>query len=94
MTFAVPNFQGLTFKIGNVKRMSPASKAGLSKMDYLISVILDIINGKLLNNLVYPKMIENNTKLSSDKWPASVQHDPRRDGKRDQKLRSHPAIGV
>jgi len=33
--------QGLTFKIGNVKRMSPASKAGLSKMDYLISVTYD-----------------------------------------------------
>ena len=30
--------QGLTLKVGNVKRMTPASRAGLCKMDYLISV--------------------------------------------------------
>ena len=41
MLLSVRSFQGLTFKIGNVKRMSPASKAGLSKMDYLISVTYD-----------------------------------------------------
>eukprot|EP00092_Neocalanus_flemingeri_P017388 GFUD01018808.1.p1 GENE.GFUD01018808.1~~GFUD01018808.1.p1 ORF type:complete len:228 (+),score=56.99 GFUD01018808.1:39-722(+) len=38
--------QGLTFKIGNVKRMTPASRAGLCKMDYLIS-----INGRPVFNL-------------------------------------------
>ena len=42
--FHFVSLQGLTIKIGNVKRMSPASKAGLSKMDYLISVILDTVN--------------------------------------------------
>ena len=41
MLLSVRSLQGLTFKIGNVKRMSPASKAGLSKMDYLISVTYD-----------------------------------------------------
>ena len=30
--------QGLTLKIGSVKRSSPAARAGLWKMDYLISV--------------------------------------------------------
>jgi len=43
--------QGLTFKIGNVKRMSPASKAGLSKMDYLIS-----INGRPVFNMTHCEM--------------------------------------
>jgi len=43
--------QGLTFKIGNVKRMSPASKAGLSKMDYLIS-----INGHPVFNMTHGEM--------------------------------------
>ena len=32
--------QGLTLKVGNVKRMTPASRAGLCKMDYLINVSL------------------------------------------------------
>ena len=45
--------QGLTFKIGNVKRMSPASKAGLSKMDYLISVITDITMKMTQINICY-----------------------------------------
>ena len=36
-------FQGLTLKVGNVKRMTPASRAGLCKMDYLISVSIQII---------------------------------------------------
>ena len=44
MLLSVRSLQGLTFKIGNVKRMSPASKAGLSKMDYLISVTYDGYN--------------------------------------------------
>jgi len=43
--------QGLTFKIGNVKRMSPASKAGLFKMDYLIS-----INGRPVFNMTHGEM--------------------------------------
>jgi len=30
--------QGLTLKIGNVKKLTPASRVGLCKMDYLISV--------------------------------------------------------
>lgn len=30
--------QALTFKIGNVKKSTPASRAGLMKMDYLIAV--------------------------------------------------------
>ena len=30
--------KGLTLKVGNVKRMTPASRGGLCKMDYLISV--------------------------------------------------------
>jgi len=38
--------QGLTFKIGNVKKMTPASRAGLCKMDYLISV-----NGRPVFNM-------------------------------------------
>ena len=33
-----PSLKGLTFKIGNVKKLTPASRAGLCKMDYLISV--------------------------------------------------------
>ena len=32
------SLKGLTFKIGNVKKLTPASRAGLCKMDYLISV--------------------------------------------------------
>jgi len=40
--------QGLTVKIGNVKRMTPASRAGLSKMDYLISV-----NGRAVFNMTH-----------------------------------------
>jgi len=30
--------QGLTLKVGNVKKLTPASRGGLCKMDYLISV--------------------------------------------------------
>merc|ERR1711890_17252 len=44
--------QGLTFKIGNVKRMTPASKAGVSKMDYLIS-----INGRPVFNMNHSDMV-------------------------------------
>lgn len=40
--------QGLTLKIGNVKRMTPASRAGLCKMDYLIS-----INGRPVFNMTH-----------------------------------------
>ena len=89
-------FQGLTFKIGNVKRMSPASKAGLFKMDYLISVILDpsYCQWKWLNQYSCHLLIDQNSKLSLDKWTTSVQHDPRRDGQRNQNLRGHPTVGV
>ena len=95
MTFTLQFFQGLTFKIGNVKRMSPASKAGLFKMDYLISVILDpsYCQWKWLNHSCH-LLIDKNSKLSLDKWTTSVQHDPRRDGQRNQKLRGHPTVGV
>jgi len=44
--------QGLTFKIGNVKRMTPASKAGVGKMDYLIS-----INGRPVFNMTHGEMV-------------------------------------
>jgi len=40
--------QGLTVKVGNVKRNSPASRAGLHKMDYLIS-----INGRPVFNMTH-----------------------------------------
>lgn len=40
--------QGLTLKIGNVKRNTPASRAGLWKMDYLISV-----NGRAVFNMTH-----------------------------------------
>ena len=95
MTFTLQFFQGLTFKIGNVKRMSPASKAGLFKMDYLISVILDpsYCQWKWLNHSCH-LLIDKNSKLSLDKWTTSVQHDPRRDGQRNQNLRGHPTVGV
>ena len=72
MTFAVQILQGLTFKIGNVKRMSPASKAGLSKMDYLISVTND---GFVIILLHYKDSLDFN--LNLDQRTSSVQYDPR-----------------
>jgi len=44
--------QGLTFKIGNVKKMTPASRAGMCKMDYLIS-----INGHPVFNMNHSDMV-------------------------------------
>jgi len=44
--------QGLTFKIGNVKRMTPASRAGLCKMDYLIAV-----NGRPVFNMDHADVV-------------------------------------
>ena len=39
-----PVLQALTVKVGNVKRNTPASRAGLWKMDYLISVIYQCLH--------------------------------------------------
>ena len=89
MLLSVRSFQGLTFKIGNVKRMSPASKAGLSKMDYLISVTND---GFVIILLHYKDSLDFN--LNLDQRTSSVQYDPRRDGQRDQEFRRHSSLGV
>ena len=43
-------FQGLTLKIGNVKKLTPASRAGLCKMDYLISVGIRLSHCLLSNS--------------------------------------------
>jgi len=40
--------QGLTIKVGNVKKLTPASRGGLCKMDYLISV-----NGRPVFNMTH-----------------------------------------
>ena len=45
--------QGLTLKIGNVKRMTPASRAGLCKMDYLISVSTYIVDFTIMPSSFY-----------------------------------------
>ena len=88
MLLSVRSFQGLTFKIGNVKRMSPASKAGLSKMDYLISVT----NDGFVILLHYKDSLDFN--LNLDQRTSSVQYDPRWDGQRDQEFRRHSSLGV
>ena len=89
MLLSVRSFQGLTFKIGNVKRMSPASKAGLSKMDYLISVTND---GFVIILLHYKDSLDFN--LNLDQRTSGVQYDPRWDGQRDQEFRRHSSLGV
>ena len=58
-------FKGLTLKIGNVKKLTPASRVGLCKMDYLISV-----GGLQVRHLLILPL--------SGQRQAGVQHDARR----------------
>ena len=61
---------------------------------YRWSFIPSYCQWKWLNQYSCHLLIDQNSKLSLDKWATSVQHDPRRDGQRNKKLRGHPTVGV
>ena len=61
-------FQGLTLKIGNVKKLTPASRAGLCKMDYLISVGISIsVRG--LAHIISSPTPSRSTRSRCSTWP-------------------------